>query len=302
MQIIKICVLLAVATFACVEPTEQNISIDNEVPRIDTTYHQLVREKLQGAPSGYVMVMAHRGDWKNHPENSLAGIASCIEMGLDFVEVDIKKTKDGHLVLLHDATLDRTTNGTGKVADFTLAELRGLKLRNSNGSITNESIPTLAEAMLLAKDRIFVFIDKGYELLNEVHTVLQQTGTLRQSVVEGVASLSQYQAKYPNVWNELNFIPRIGAGQSTAYIESHLANSVNRILFPSCNLALSESQNFQNVAKSDRWLLFSPLSFTNCNEDFANTWAWAIDIGMDIIVTDKPRELLEYLRKENKHL
>ncbi len=302
MKFIKICVLLAVVTFACVESTEQTILMDHAAPIIDTAYHQLVKEKLRGAPNGYVMVMAHRGDWKNHPENSLSGIERCIEMGVDFVEVDIKKTKDGHLVLMHDETLERTTNGTGKVADFTLAELRALKLRKSNGALTDESIPTLAEAMLTARDRIFVFIDKGYELLNEVHTVLQQTGTLRQSVVEGVASLPQYQAKYPEVWNELNFIPRIGTGQSAAYIESHLANSTNRILFPSCNLALSESQNFQNLVATDRWLLFSPLSFTKCSEDFATTWTWAIDIGMDIIVTDKPRELLEYLRKENRHL
>lgn len=302
MKFIKICVLLAVVTFACVESTEQTILMDHAAPIIDTAYHQLVKEKLRGAPNGYVMVMAHRGDWKNHPENSLSGIERCIEMGVDFVEVDIKKTKDGHLVLMHDETLERTTNGRGKVTAFTLAELRALKLRKSNGALTDESIPTLTEAMQIAKDRIFVFIDKGYEHLNDVYTVLQQTGTLRQSVVEGVASRSQFQAKYPEIWKELNFIPRIGTGQSAAYIDSHLVNSTNRILFPSCNLALSKSQNFQNLVATDRWLLFSPLSFTKCSEDFANTWTWAIDIGMDIIVTDKPRELLEYLRKENRHL
>lgn len=70
------------------------------------------------------MVVSHRGDWRNAPENSLQAFQNCIDMGVDMVELDLKKTKDGELILMHDGTLDRTTNGTGKPEDYTLAELK----------------------------------------------------------------------------------------------------------------------------------------------------------------------------------
>jgi glycerophosphoryl diester phosphodiesterase len=59
-------------------------------------------------PNGRVLVVAHRGDWRNAPENSIQAIHNAIAMGVDIVEIDIHKTKDGQLVLMHDETIDRT--------------------------------------------------------------------------------------------------------------------------------------------------------------------------------------------------
>ena len=78
------------------------------------------REKLFDNKSKYVTVVAHRGDWRNSPENSIQAFKSCIEMGVDMIEIDVRITKDNELVIIHDATVDRTTNGKGKVADLTL--------------------------------------------------------------------------------------------------------------------------------------------------------------------------------------
>ena len=58
-----------------------------------------------------VLIAAHRGDFKNYPENSIPGILSCITQGVDIVEIDVQKTSDGHFVLMHDPKLNRTTNG-----------------------------------------------------------------------------------------------------------------------------------------------------------------------------------------------
>ena len=65
----------------------------------------------------YVMVIAHRADWRNFPENSIEAIRSAIKLGVDMVEIDIRRTKDGHLILMNDETIDRTTNGSGKVSE-----------------------------------------------------------------------------------------------------------------------------------------------------------------------------------------
>ena len=111
-----------------------------------------------------IMVVSHRADWRNAPENSLQGIQNCIDMGVDMVEIDLKKTKDGHLVLIHDRTVDRTMNGKGKVEDYTLAELKAMQLKNGVGCKTRHQIPTLEEVMLLCKGKVMVNIDKGYPL------------------------------------------------------------------------------------------------------------------------------------------
>ena len=74
------------------------------------------REKLFDNKSKYVTVVAHRGDWRNSPENSMQAFRNCLEMGVDMIEIDVRKTKDNELVIIHDATVDRTTNGKGKVA------------------------------------------------------------------------------------------------------------------------------------------------------------------------------------------
>ena len=81
---------------------------------------------------GKTVVVSHRGDWRNAPENSIQAIQNCIDMGVNMVEIDIKKTKDNVLILMHDQTLDRTTSGKGKPEDYTLAELKQLRLKRKN--------------------------------------------------------------------------------------------------------------------------------------------------------------------------
>lgn len=78
-----------------------------------------------------VIVVAHRGDWRNFPENSLEAIDNAVRMGVDIVELDVKKTKDGELILMHDRALDRTTTGKGLVSEATLDYIRGLKLKTA---------------------------------------------------------------------------------------------------------------------------------------------------------------------------
>ena len=74
-------------------------------------------EEIRNPKSKNVLVVCHRGDWRNFPEISIPSIESVIEMGADVVELDIQLTKDSVLVLMHDGTIDRCTTGKGRVAD-----------------------------------------------------------------------------------------------------------------------------------------------------------------------------------------
>lgn len=110
----------------------------------------------QGAaplPAARAFVVGHRGLPLHAPENTLAGFAACLDLRLGF-ELDIRRTRDGHLVCVHDDDVQRTTNGKGKVADLTLADLRGLDAGGwFDPAFAGERVPTLAEAFTLLRDR-----------------------------------------------------------------------------------------------------------------------------------------------------
>ena len=85
---------------------------------------EMIAAQIHDPNSKYVVVACHRGDWRNYPENSIPAIESIIRMGADIMELDLKLTKNSVLVLSHDKTIDRCTNGTGEVSGYTLEELK----------------------------------------------------------------------------------------------------------------------------------------------------------------------------------
>ena len=108
------------------------------------------------------LVIAHRGDSAHRPENTLASFASALELGVELVEMDVQLTRDGAVVVIHDASVDRTTDGSGRVGQLTLAELRrlsaGYPLRFGS-AYAGERVPTLAEALGLLRDRARAMIE-----------------------------------------------------------------------------------------------------------------------------------------------
>jgi glycerophosphoryl diester phosphodiesterase len=93
---------------------------------------------------------AHRGGALLWPENSLLAFRNALALGADFLELDVHLTRDGEVVVIHDATLDRTTTGSGPVRERTLAELGALRLKDRVGAVVDERIPTLDQVVALA--------------------------------------------------------------------------------------------------------------------------------------------------------
>jgi glycerophosphoryl diester phosphodiesterase len=103
---------------------------------------------------------SHRGGpGKGFPENCLATFENTLSHCPSMLELDPHYTKDGKIVLMHDATLDRTSNGHGKVADYTLEEIKKLRLKDTEGNLTNYQIPTLDEALQWAKGKTILIVD-----------------------------------------------------------------------------------------------------------------------------------------------
>jgi glycerophosphoryl diester phosphodiesterase len=143
------------------------------------------------------LVIAHRGDSAHRPENTLASFASALEVGAGIVELDVQLTGDGHVVVLHDPEVDRTTNGRGDVRGMDLAEVRALSagFPNQFGDIWSaERVPTLAEALALVHGRARVMIEIKKDSVSddaeggiEARTIAE---VRRQSLADQVALIS----------------------------------------------------------------------------------------------------------------
>jgi len=101
---------------------------------------------LRGPIPARPLAIAHRGDSAHQPESTLASFRSAVAAGADWLEMDVQMSSDGHLVVIHDTTVDRTTNGSGRVADLTLAQLQALDAGNG------EQIPSFAQLLALASE------------------------------------------------------------------------------------------------------------------------------------------------------
>jgi glycerophosphoryl diester phosphodiesterase len=139
---------------------------------------QKINNAFMNPDSHVVLIAAHRGAHLEAPENSLAAFKKAIELGIDIFEMDVRRTKDGKLVIMHDKTVNRTTNGTGRVDSLTFDQIRSLRLK-FNGQVTEERVPTLEEALLLAKGKILVDLDvKSDEALDQIMATVKATNSV----------------------------------------------------------------------------------------------------------------------------
>lgn len=171
------------------------VSCGNKEPQYANRAEKIVAE-MHNPNSKYVVVACHRGDWRNYPENSIPAIESIIRMGADIMELDLKLTKDSVLVLSHDKTLDRCTTGKGLVSDYTLDEIKQLRLKRTHGVATDSlRMPTLREALECCKDRICVNVDQGYEYYDMVLAITEELGVTDQILIKGKKPVAEVAAK-----------------------------------------------------------------------------------------------------------
>ena len=116
------------------------------------------------------LVIAHRGDSAHRPENTLASFASALELGASMIELDVQLSADGHVVVLHDPTVDRTTDGRGDVRRMSLGEVRALSAGYPDRfgrAWSGERVPTLAEALTLVRERARLMIEIKKESVSD---------------------------------------------------------------------------------------------------------------------------------------
>lgn len=283
---------------------------------ITTSYGQVnaLIKQLHDPLTKNIMVAAHRGDWRNAPENSLQAYRLAIEMGVDIIEIDLNKTSDGVIVIMHDQTIDRTTDGKGKPSDYTLEQLRKFHLRNGLGRLTRNTIPTLKEVMLLAKGKVLVNLDKSYKYYNEAFAVLKETGTLDQAIFKADVPYSELNGRYPEILKSLTFMAIVDLAKPNALqvindYQKNIKPVAFELNFGTDTAALLLNNRFINKNGSKIWYNSLWASLNGGHEDdlafeegnTKDSWDWLIAHGATILQTDHPEAMLQYLKKRSLH-
>jgi glycerophosphoryl diester phosphodiesterase len=273
-----------------------------------TAADRAYRDLLDHSKNAKILTVAHRAQWRSAPENSIAAIEAAFDDGAEIVELDVRLTKDGVPVLMHDTTVDRTTNGTGAVADLTLAQVQELRLKQGLGgaqaALTDHRVPTLAEAMEVIRDRGLVNLDKGWPFREEIWDVLAETGTVRNGLFKSNAPVGEVRAfladhpdaVYMHVLSDanLNHFTEFGADQPVAY----------ELIFGSTADAVARAPMIEQVSAVSRiWInsMWNGLADRYTDEasliDPRRGWATLTDTyGATMIQTDDVEPLEAWIR------
>jgi len=248
-----------------------------------------------------IYVAAHTGWRAKFPENTIEAFKAALTLDIDQIETDVRVTKDGALVLIHDATVDRTTNGSGKVCEHTLAEL---KVLDAGGGA---KIPTLIEFMELVKDHPTITLDielkeypvdgweqVSYSVCDRVLKIVDDYGFTDRCVINsGSGKLNEYiHETYKDKYKQHVYYPQKHLGDCTKdpYQYAYCACVFG---VEDGSVSIEECKQFQQETGVRLWAG----SYANNDEAID----LAVQMGAELITCDNPDEVLAILRKKNLH-
>jgi len=309
--------LLSAVILGCEESMNTPPTAKSSVQQSATNENKAAKvlERLQNPSEDYILAVSHRGDWRYAPENSLLAIQRCIDLGVDIVEIDVRLTKDGHLVAMHDETVNRTTDGDGLLADMTLEEVKQLRLKNACGvRHSRQQVPTLEEVMLLTKNKIMVNLDKTEgETVRQAYDILVKTGTVEQAIFKGNDTYEVMREKYGNLLDSIIYMPKLWyENEDVQHFMSKYEATINpfayETLFDTEDAATfkllpqlkKQGDTFLAIALWDELCAGRTDEMTLLEGPDA-AWGWLIEQGANAIMTDRPEELMIYLKEKDLH-
>lgn len=254
-----------------------------------------------------IFVAAHMGWCAKYPENTMPAFRAAMTLDIDQIETDIRITKDKELVLIHDATVDRTTNGSGKVCDMTLEELRKLDAGiKKSEEFRGTPIPTLRELLELVKDHPTITMDfelkeypeagwedVAYETCDLALRLIDEYGFTDRCVINiGSAKLHEYvQVKYGSRYKHHVYYPvqYMGEYKVSPYAYGYCACMGG----PECGMATREDFEAMRRAGVRTW------AGTSVRDE--ETVTMAVERGAELITCNNPDEILEILKKLKLH-
>lgn len=272
-----------------------------------------IREKLLNRDQSTVIVASHRGDWRNFPENSLEAIDNAIKMGVDIVELDVQCTKDVQLILMHDPTLNRTTTGKGKIAEVALDSIKKLRLKNGCAIRTIHKVPTLEEALIHAKGKIMLNLDKADRYFDQVYALMKKTGTTKQIIMKGNKTAEQVKKQFGPYLEDVIYMPIVNLDkenveqQIDTFIKDMNPVAFELLYVKDTNpLPVKLKSSLDGIALLWYNTLWDTMAGGHDDDmslkNLDAGYGYLIDeLGARIIQTDRPQYLLDYLRSRKLH-
>lgn len=185
-----------------------------------------------------VAVIAHRGFSKVAPENTLSAFKAAIDADADVIELDVHRTRDGQVVVIHDSSVNRTTNGQGDVADLTLGQIKQLDAGGwFSPAFQGERVPTLDEALSLIKGRANVMIEvksKASDLPRLIHQSIERFQMRQEVFVSSFyqGPLSGMQSLVPNLAIGALITPLQNPAKRAQHVKASMAQAYHKSVDP----------------------------------------------------------------------
>ena len=264
-----------------------------------------------------IVVVAHRGcheaapdhGFAQTPENSFAALEHCVAMGVDMMETDVRMTADGYLIIMHDATVDRTTDGHGTIAQMTLGDIRKLHLRQNLGGYseppTEELVPTLDELLRAAKGKITLNLDVKDAIYAEVVEAAVRAGASDLVNVKTHAGIASPPLAAIEPFVRVPFIPILDPhGSDVAAVAAQQVSQGKPIAFELPRMKSEDVDAVAAIAKKNGVKLFCNtlgdgfiLGVGGDNDALRNpdaVWGWHYRHGISAIQTDRPEALIAF--------
>ncbi|NHF65949.1 glycerophosphodiester phosphodiesterase family protein [Xanthomonas hortorum] len=273
-------------------------------------------ERLRDPDAGTIVV-SHRACWMLAAENTLAGINACVARGIDMVEIDIRTTRDGQLVLMHDDRVDRTTNGHGAVADLTAAQIARMRIRAKGGgpdaALTDWHPPTFSQALAIARGKTLINLDVKDASLNQIMDVVEAANAQRDvllNVPMDVPGEIVERAHRSGIALQVLYMERdtkISAAEAFQHATT-LRPTALQLMFNDASLIdtarhvskgkirLFVNTMTNDIASGKPMNLSGDYTDANALKDPAKVWGVLRDRGVSMMQTDQPFALQSYLQ------
>lgn len=233
-----------------------------------------------------LVVIAHRGSHVHYPENSITSIEDAIRLGADYVELDVRTSKDGYLVLNHNETVDARSNGKGAVRDLSWIELQTFQLSSKDGEVYR--FPSLEEALQVCKNRINIYLDFKDADVSQTYALLKKTGMEKQVLV--YLNDSKSYLEWRRVAPQMPLMSRL---PSDVLSKEALSNFQKEVSFQVVENKVQDGKQLAVINEAGIAVFLD----AQRKDEGPETWAPLIQLGVQGLQTDQPEALINYLKK-----
>jgi glycerophosphoryl diester phosphodiesterase len=237
------------------------------------------------------IVIAHRGDHVEAPENTIAAFEHAIKNEVDYVEIDLRTTKDSVLVIMHDATVDRMTNGKGKISALTYAEVQQLLVRDKTKDSTKTyPVPTFEEVLKTCRNKIHIYLDFKDASVQQAYNMIKQYGMENQVIVyinsplqykewRRVAPAMPLMVSLPNSIKTAEALNTFLTANPVALLDGDYSDYTPEMVQAAATAGIPAWPDIQSPGE-------------------ANNWDKALALGFKGLQTDHPAALIAYLKSK----